>query len=769
MSINLINLGGLSLSMAVVLMLTAYCYYELSVDKHHADSQDTFLIANHDDGDLMGIHTPGVLADFLKNEIPTIESVVRISGTWNPPVVKLENRENFETGLVFTEPDFFNLFNFPVLKGDADNALAEPSLAILASGEAMRLFGTLDVIGKTLMIDNKHLMTVGAVIDENTEHSFLQLKMILPISAMEILQPSEGRFTEWIYWDFLTFIQLNDRSDLDHIASGIESIFVNNSGGKTEPEGITLLPLEKVYFSNIDNAWLDFVELGDKTKVIVLLTVAFLILSMAIVNYLNISAYNLHERLPQTGIFKILGASRHSIAKNSFLESILMFTISMWLAVVLAELLYPFVNYYTGMAYPDHLLLSPRFLSISIILSVLSGMIINILPSIKLSKSHPISNLKKEMGLQSRGRSYQGALVVFQFCAAIILISFTILVHKQIKFGSSGLGFNEENIISIKMTNQLKKEVLKEKLMNQANISRVSFSRFYPGQRTSYWETNVFDRGEERVVGFDNFDADAEFDDIMGLSMVIGRFFSDSILSDKEAVVVNETFVQEYAISDPFQLKIRDKFHVVGVVKDFHYKSKNHPIGPLVIMNRGYASNCLVEVNSQDFSDLKKSTLSIKEICATLSPDFPVEISFLDAAVESMYQSEIRFRRTFTFFSGCAIFISCLGILALSLFASQRRTKEIGIRKVNGAKLENILIMLNKDFAKWVMLACLIAIPISFFLMSKWLENFAYKTDISWWIFVLGGLAALLIALLTVSWQSWKAARRNPVEALRYE
>ena len=363
--------------------------------------------------------------------------------------------------------------------------------------------------------------------------------------------------------------------------------------------------------------------------------------------------------------------------------------------------------------------------------------------------------------------------MIFQFCAAIILITFTLLVQKQIKYGTDGLGYNDENTIAIKLTKQLKKEVLKDKLGSLSNIERISLTQFYPGKPISNWGLTLPIDGEDKDIKFSIFDADAAFLDMMDIELVSGRFYTDTTLADENKVLINESFLKEYEIENLSDISISGwsgkMLEAVGVIKDFHYKSKNHAIGPLVIKNTGYASYCLVEISSQQFADLSTTVEEIKEISAQLSPDFPVEISFMDQAVEKMYQSEIMFQRTFTFFAGCAIFISCLGILALSLFASQRRTKEIGIRKVNGAHVEDILLLLNKDFIRWVMIAFVIATPIAWFSMTSWLESFAYKTEISWWIFMVGGGIALLIALFTVSWQSWSAARRNPVEALRNE
>jgi len=360
-----------------------------------------------------------------------------------------------------------------------------------------------------------------------------------------------------------------------------------------------------------------------------------------------------------------------------------------------------------------------------------------------------------------------------------VLIAFTVLVQKQVQFGSSDLGFNQNNIIGIKLTEQLsqKKDVLKNLLKEKSAVKQVTFSQYFPGKIISYWGSQLILNGEKKNVNFDTFSADAGFFEMLGLQLVSGRLYAEDLSSDKKKIVVNETFLRENNLINPLGGTVNmgmmnqegPSAEIIGVIKDFHYKPVNQPIGSLAIRNDSYASYCLITIQTKDFISLKTTIDNIKKTVAELSPSFPVEVSFLDQAIRDMYQSELRFRRIFSLLASCAIVICCLGILAMSIFACQRRVKEIGIRKVNGARISEILAMLNMDFIKWVGIAFLIACPIAWYVMHKWLQSFAYKTALSWWILVLAGIIALGIALLTVSWQSWRAATRNPVEALRYE
>jgi len=332
------------------------------------------------------------------------------------------------------------------------------------------------------------------------------------------------------------------------------------------------------------------------------------------------------------------------------------------------------------------------------------------------------------------------------------------------------------------MTEELQKrsDVLRSRLLGLPAVEKVSYSQFFPGiPGLNVWGTELLLDGEKKRANFNTLDTEAGFFDLLGIKLIKGRLFSADRESERGKVVVNETFLEENGIADPIGATFsnpRRQYEIVGVVKDFHFKPMDELITPLAVvcsraedMGGFIPMYGLVLVQSDRFETLHAAVTKIRTISTELSPAFPVEIRFLDAAVEDMYRSEVRFRRTFSLFAGCAILLCCLGILALSLFACQRRIKEIGIRKVYGASVEDVMIMLNRDFLRWVAAAFVIACPLSWYGMSRWLENYAYRTAVSWWLFALAGIVALGIAIVTVSWQTWRVATRNPIEALRYE
>ncbi len=537
-----------------------------------------------------------------------------------------------------------------------------------------------------------------------------------------------------------------------------------------------LVPLKKIYFSKFSLFGSNYLVSGDKKKVMILVLVAFMVLMIALINFINISSSQWQEKIKQTGVMKVIGARRGLILRGIISESFLFFLAALLIAIYLVNTFSSSIYNYTGIHYSQNLTYSAGFILTALIVTIIISVFLSIIPASRISSSRAIDNLKKTIRTDHFNFSVSGLLVTIQFAIAMGLIAFTLLVQKQIRFGSNSLGIKQENIVGIKLTAQLnqKKDVLKKMLQDESVIKQVSFTQYYPGKMISEWGDKLTLDGEKQEVSFNTFSADPGFFEMLGLKLVMGRFYTDDLASDKGKMVVNETFLKANNITNPVggtlnMTRNGYNFEIIGVVKDFHYQPVNKPIEPLAIRNESYASYCLISLVSPDFNSLHASLENIKKFTSSLSPSFPVEVSFFDKAVQNMYQSELFFRRTFLLLAICAIVICSMGILAMSIFACQHRIKEIGIRKVNGAKISEILAMLNYTFVKWVVIAFVVACPVAWFAMNRWLSTFAYKTKISWWIFALAGVIALGIALLTVSWQSWRAASRNPVEALRYE
>lgn len=768
---NLINLVGLAVSLALVITLSVYSYSELTTDNYHKNGDRVYLYS--DVNNLPRIYTPGVLKDNIDLSVPGVESTVRIAGTWEAPVFQVSEKEPITSDLIFADADFFKLFTYKVVEGNPELAMKEPMTVVITKTLSEKLFGKESAIGKTMKLNNEKELTIKAVIEGLEANSSLSFSVLTSMDTRKLVMPNDAEFKVWPFCLFQTFVLLKDGTNPDETAKKIAALFPNEM--RTKELAAKLTPFKELYFSPFALFSGNYIHFGDQKKVMILLLVAALVLIIALVNFINISASQWLERIRQTGVMKLNGASRFSLLRKVISETFLFFLISLFLAVLLIHLFAPSICNYTGIRFNLKLLNSPEFWTIAVGSTLIFSLIFSIIPALKISSSNAIDNLRRAVEPRTGKSISSGILVTSQFTIAIVLMAFTVLVQKQVNFGSSNLGVNQHNVIGIKLTPELmaKKEVLKKLLFEKPTVDKVSFTQYYPGQPLSHWETKMDTSGEPKQLSYDTFGADDNFFETMGLKLVLGRFYSKDLSTDANKVVVNESFVRENNLPNPLGVKFfsmnGNVCEIIGVIRDFHYKPVNKPILPLAIRNEPFASYCLVNLQTSDYSALNNVILDIKKSATGLSPSFPVEISFFDQAIENLYQSELQFRRTFSLFACCAIVICCLGILAMSLFACQRRIKEIGIRKVNGARIGEVMTMLNRDFVKWVAIAFVIATPIAYYAMNKWLESFAYKTSLSWWIFALAGLLALGIALLTVSYQSYKAAVKNPIESLRYE
>ena len=763
---NLINLLGLAVSLALVIFLSVYSYSELTTDNYHENGDRVYLYAG-----LNGhSYLPAILKDQIDMNVPEVESAVRLAGEWEGTVFQVDEKDPVTSDILYADVDFFKLFTYNASEGNLETALKEPMTVVITRTLSSKLFGSTPAVGRSIKLNNDRELTVSAVIEEPRANSCISFSALTSIATSKLIQPNAERYTSWGYGSFKIFLLLKKDTNPNGTAKNICTQFPGDH--QKEHAGSKLIPLKKIYFSGISG----YSRSGDKGKVMILTLVAALVLLIALVNFINISSSQWMEKIRQIGVLKVVGADKATIFRNILFETFILFLMSLFMAILIVQFFYPLVSNYTGIHFNPQMLLKPSFLIVSMAGTFVISLIFSIIPAMRISSSKAVDNLKKNILPGSGNYINTGVLVTMQFVIAITLIIFTMLVQKQVDFGSSNLGFHQENIIGIQLTPQLsiKKDVLEKQLQEKSAIEKISFTEYYPGRRLSRWTVFQEIKGENRQFDYDTFNADSNFFGMIGLKLTQGHFFSKALTINEHKIVVNETFLRENKIDNPigFKLGIGMDGHIseiIGVVKDFHYKSINEQISSLIIQNEPTASYCLVRLQTSDFKSMHQTIQEIKTAAAELSPSFPVEISFLDQAIENMYQSELQFRRTFSLFAGCAIVICCLGIMAMSLITCQRRIKEIGIRKVNGARVTEVMAMLNRNFVKWVAISFVIATPIAYFAMQEWLKSFAYKTEMSWWIFALAGILALGIALLTVSWQSWKAATRNPVEALRYE
>jgi putative ABC transport system permease protein len=548
---NLINLVGLAMSLALVIILSVYSYSELTTDNYHKNGDRLFLYA-----DLNGrMYMPAILKDQIDLNIPEVESTIRLAGAWEAPVFQANDRDPITSDIVFADADFFKLFTYQSVEGNLETSLKEPMTVVITKTLAEKLFGKEQALGKTIKMNNDKELTISAVIKEPEANSCLSFSAITSVATRKIVQSNGEEFTNWGWSNFQTFVLLKDGANPDETAKKIAALFPKNDQEQDDYSKLILNPFNKIYFSQFALFGSDSTYLHgkDKKKVLILMLVAALVLMIALVNFINISSSQWIEKIKQTGVMKVIGARRSTILRQILSEAFLLFLLALFIAILIVNIVSPIIKNNTGIQFSQQLLFTPSFLLISIAGTYLLSLVFTIVPALRISSSNAVDNLKKTIEPGSTKSIFKGILVTTQFVIAIVLIAFTVLVQKQVSFGSSNLGFNQSNVIGIKLTPQLskKKEVLKEMLQEKPSIAKVSFTQYYPGKPMSHWTTNQNVNGVKKQYQFDTFNADADFFEILGLQLAQGRFFSNDLVADQQKMVVNETFVREHKMDNP--------------------------------------------------------------------------------------------------------------------------------------------------------------------------------------------------------------------------
>ena len=590
----------------------------------------------------------------------------------------------------------------------------------------------------------------------------MEFDMLMPFDAVH-----EFDLNNWNNSAYQTFIQTKTKQ-----VGLIEKI--NQTFKKQFPENeflYSFTPLTEIHFVSGSNYDMVFRH-GNKSELLLFLLVAIGILIIAIINFINLSFAVSSLQIKGSGIRKIEGASRMNILLHYITESALLGLLSAVIAGVLVNLLFPFFNNLLYSPIENPLKQNPSFLLGLIGLGLLTGILAGLFPALKFSSIPVIKVFRSKQSNAIQSGNWRNSLIVFQFAVSITLIISTIFLNRQMNFiQTHALGFDKEQVLYIPLSNDLKQkmDIIKEEVTGIAGVSDVASCDFIPGQAYSQWRLDIKGGGEEKTIDSYHTRVSSKYVETMGLELVSGRNFESSDKADEKNYLVNEAFVKEFGIANPLEETIYNS-KIVGVVKDFNFGSLHQKVAPLAIqLSDEQNTTLLIRGNAKNAASVSNLVASIRNTVLHDLPDAYVEVKFMEQQMENQYRKESKTTQLLNYFTFFAIFISCLGLFALAVFTIRQRTKEIGIRKVNGAKTSEVMVLLNRDFVKWVAIAFIIATPIAYYAMNKWLENFAYKTTLSWWIFALAGLLALGIALLTVSWQSWKAATRNPVEALRYE
>jgi putative ABC transport system permease protein len=768
--ISVINLFGLVLGFVCVIFITLWTRNELSYDRFHKNSSNIYRVHRYwyDSNGAESLHLPFVaptIAPLLKNEFSEIQNIARVYHI--DLVFSSGDQKMVEKKVCFAEPDLLKIFDFEGLSVD-NNLLTAPFTVIISDEGALKYFHERDAIGRNLEFKDdkgkKYALQVTGVFKKWKGNNHFNPDFFISFSTAEAFFGKE-EFKDWGSNNYETFALIpNLPSGFDKKLDAFINKYLENGSAWTK---IRLEKLTDIHFN-----WY-----GSRSYIYILISIALLILIIGSINYMNLNAAIYFKRLKEIKIKKIIGASQKKLALQLFGESVLFCFTALLFAVLLASVVSKSIKISDN---PLEFKINENIGLIIgfVVLSSLTGILSGIYPALILSSFKPITTNTAE-NLKTRKTFFRNALVVFQFIVSTGLIISFLLVSRQLDYiNNIDLGLDKENIIVIPATPQLveKLSVFREQLLQNPDILAVSASKRVPSDGLSDANgANIINDGNATPLGFRlaNLRVDREFVPTYKIKLVAGRNFNENASADV-GYLLNESAVKKIGWKSPEEAIGRiieyagRKGNVIGVVKDFHYESLHNPINPIIMYYAPATFNRVsIRVKS---TEMKKTLIFIEKNWQAYNvSDYPFSYEFLNDRFNRLYKSEENMRTIFSYFMIVAISIAILGMMGLSVFLIERRTKEIGIRKINGAKVNQVLILLNADFMKWVAIAFVIAVPISWIAMHKWLENFAYKTELSWWIFALAGIIASGIALLTVSWQSWRAATRNPVDALRYE
>ncbi len=768
---SILNISGMAIGMACALLILLWVYDEWSYDRHFKNADNLYRVIEKDptggEASLFAI-APGVLTKALKEEYPEI---IRSSRYEPHSELRLKKGDEFsdERAVAAVDKDFIKMFNIEFVQGDMNSALNEPHNVILTEEMAHKYFGSEDALGKTLTESLGYLVTVTGVV-KKPHNSHLQFDFIVP---MELLTERGAPLNDWEFRCY-NYIELSKGTDGKIVEEKIRGFLKKHFKGSNSE--IFLQNIKKIHLFSSRKYTYDISGHGDITYVRIMCLIAVFILLIACINFMNLATAQSARRAKEIGIRKVAGANKRKIIFQFLGESLLIVFVAHVIAMIFVELLLPGFNNLFGKQ------LTVNYQSVGLYMGLITvvlfcGLLAGSYPAFYLSSLKPLDIIKGVITKNPGNAQFRRVLVVFQFSLSVLLIICTLIVGKQLNYmQNKKLGFNKDNIgyfmFPTAPWDPKLKTVKKELLNNPDIVSATNVFYNYDNPLNMDGNSGGFNwegKKEGENVLFYTLGADEDYAKTFQLELKEGRYFSSEFSTDATAAVINEEAANIMGFKDPVGEIITNpqgsKSTIIGVVKDFHFKSLHYKIEPL-IMQIGGSNTFFIRMKPEHITSTVES---IRKMYDSFKPDIPLNFHFLEDDFDRLYQTEQRIGKIVGYFSFLAIIISCLGLIGLSSFMTERRTKEIGIRKANGAKSHTIFFFLSKEYIIWVLISIIIASPIAWYAMDKWLQNFAYRISISWWVFALAGTIALIIALLTVSWQSYRAAGKNPVDALRYE
>ncbi len=779
-----INIVGLTIGITASLFISLYLLDELNYDQFHTKIDQMYRVGLHGKlggQDLMVTSTCPPLAHTMVDEIPEVEDATRIM-TRNDLVIKYEDMMFTEDDIFFADSNFFSFFTFELLQGDPKTALVEPNSMVMTETVAKKYFGNEEVLGKLVTVGTDETYKITGVVADPPSNSHLKFRFVFSFSSVD-----QSRSEVWLNNFLNTYFTLREGSDISNVQPKLDEMVGRYVGPEIQQfmgisieeflaqdgaYGYLIDPVKEIHlYSRLQG---ELEPSGDIAYIYIFAAIGLFIIIIAAINFMNLSTARSAGRAREVGLRKTFGSFRSQLINQFLVESLIYSMLAALLAIVFTLILLPQFNLVSGKVLFISSLYSPTMIIGFVLIIALVGLLAGSYPAFYLTHFKVTEVLKGKVATGMKGGKVRGALVVLQFAISIFLIICTVIVYQQLQFTQNkNLGFDKDKVLVIYNTFQLDKNRLpfKNALLDEHSIANASYSNnVIPGvNNTTIFRKDGAD--EDHIIG--QYYADYEHVETMGFVLAQGRSFSRDFPSDSSSVMVNEATVDEMGWENPleeylisFNSGFRERLKVIGVIQDFNFLSLKEKITPLTIRLSEQNNLMTVRLNTNDFN-IAVSLIESK--WKEFAPNQPFEFAFLDQNFDELYRSESRLSSLFTIFTVIAIAISALGLFGLAAFTAEQRTKEIGIRKAMGASNFKIVLLLSKEFAKYVIIAFGLSVIPSYYFISDWLQGFVYRVDISIGVFILSGFMALVIALLTVSYQSIKASSVSPTESLRYE
>jgi len=769
----LINLIGLSSGLACVLLIWLWVSDELAIDKfHHNDSQLYEIMENVDQagGMITRYSTAGPTAKALTEEFPEVEYAITATTMWNHKFTLTVGESDIRTSGIYADPDFFNVFSFDILQGSRNEVLSNKKSIVISKQLAINLFGTTkDVLGKTIKWEHNENYIVSGIMANVPRSSSIQFDFVL---SFEHFRDNNDWITNWYNTAAQTYVILAEGTNVQDFNDKVGDLIKVKTENKATHRTPFATSFSDLY---LNNEYENGQVAGGRIEYVKLFSIiAIFILIIACINFMNLSTAQASRRLKEVGVKKAMGAQRKTLVFQYLSESVLIVLLSLLVALVLVVLVLPKFNEITG---KELLLIFDQHLIVSLLLIMcITGFVAGSYPAIYLSGFNPIIVLKGKLSNLKGEQWARRGLVVFQFSLSIILIVAVWIVYQQIHFvQTESLGYDKENILVVEKTGKFQEQDRAETFLNEVGalpevLDVSAIGHDLTGRNGGTYGIDWPGKDPNDKTEFEKSSVDYGVIELMEIEVVQGRTFSKEFSSDTAKIMFNQAAIDFIGLEDPLGKVVKlwgQDLEIIGVTNNFHFDSFREEIKPLFFyLNPNRASNMMIKIQP---GKEKKVIAGVMELHERLNPGFEFDYHFLDENYDILYASEQRVSELSQYFAGLAIVISCLGLFGLAAFTAERRIKEIGIRKILGSGEFNIIFLLIKDFTKMVVVSIVIALPISYFITKEWLSNFVYRIDLEWWVFIGAGALALIIAWLTVSIQTYKVSRVNPVDCLKNE